>query len=116
MKRTDDKITLVNIEFNLNTCKNLLKKERDALSYTTTNFFHFFQAFGINLKLRDFVNIWMVEDRVQDLDSVTWGIFQICFYDNLFNPDQNSKIQDKKLLNKKTTNCLLLVIRKKMKK
>ena len=65
----------MNIRFNLNACKNLSKKEFDALSDTTTNFFHVIQAFGDKLKLRDFVNIWMVEDRVQDLDSVTCAIF-----------------------------------------
>ena len=75
VKRTDDKITLVNIKFNLNACKNLSKKERDALSDTTTNFFCFFQTFGN--KLKPLVNIWMVEDRFQDLDSVMCGIFQI---------------------------------------
>ena len=41
MKRTDDKVTLVNVKFNLNTCKNLSKKELDVLSDTGTNFFHF---------------------------------------------------------------------------
>ena len=43
----------------------------------------------------------MVEDRLQDLDSSTCGIFQLYFYDNLFNPDENSKIQNntKVLLN-----------------
>ena len=46
MKKTDDKITLVNIIFNLNACKNLSKKELDALSDTASNFFHFVQAFG----------------------------------------------------------------------
>ena len=49
----------------------------------------------------------MVEDRIQNLDSVTCGIFQIYFYDNLFNPDQNSKIQNKTKLNKKTIETLL---------
>ena len=49
----------------------------------------------------------MVEDRVQDLDSSTCGIFQLYFYDNLFNPDENSKIQDKTKLNKKTIEPLL---------
>ena len=49
----------------------------------------------------------MVEDRVQDLDSVTCGIFQLYFYDNLFNPDENSKIQEKTKLNKKTIEILL---------
>ena len=49
----------------------------------------------------------MVEDRVQDLNSVTFGVFQIYFYDNLFNPNKNSKIQDKKRLNKRTIETLL---------
>ena len=79
LTRTDLKITLANIKFNLNACKNLSKKELDTLSDTASNFFHFIQAFGNKLKLRDFVNIWMVEDRVQDLNSVTCGIFQIYF-------------------------------------
>ena len=100
MTRTDNKITLVNIRFNLNACKSLSKKELDGLSDTASNFFHFIQAFGNKLKLRDLVNIWMVEDRIQDLNSVTCGIFQIYFYDNLFNSDENSKIQNKKRLNK----------------
>ena len=91
MTRTDNKITLVNIKFSLNACKSLTKKELDTLSNTATNFFHFIQALGNKLKLRDFVNIWVVEDRVQDL----------YFYDNLFNPNKNSKIQDEKRLNKR---------------
>ena len=37
----------------------------------------------------------MVEDRIQDLNKVTSGIFQIYFYDNLLNPDKHSKIQNK---------------------
>ena len=107
MTRTDNKISLVNIRFNLNALKNLSKKELDALSDTATNFFHFIQAFGNELKLRDFVNISTVEDRVQDRNSLTCGIFQIYFYDNLFNPDESSKIQDKKRLNKRPIATLL---------
>ena len=107
MMRTDNKITLVNIRFNLNACKNLSKKELDALSDTAGSFFHFIQAFGNKLKLSDFVNIWMVKDRVQDLNSVTCEIFQIYFYNNLFNPEENSKTQNKKRLNKNTMETLL---------
>ena len=77
------------------------------MSDRVASFFHFVQAFGNKLKLRDFVNIWMVEDRLQDIDSVTSGIFHINFYDNLFNPNENSKIQDKKRLNKRTVENLL---------
>ena len=67
--------------------------------------FYFFQAFGIKLKLRSFVSIWMVEDRIQDLDSSTCGIFQLYFYENLFNPD--SKIQNESKFKKSTVETLL---------
>ena len=49
----------------------------------------------------------MVEDTLQDLDSSTCSIFQIYFYENLFNPDRNSKIQSETKLNKKTVEILL---------
>ena len=49
----------------------------------------------------------MVEDRIQDLDSATCGIFQIYFYENLFNPDENSKIQGETKLKKSTVEMLL---------
>ena len=49
----------------------------------------------------------MVEDRVQNLDSVTCGIFQLYFQDNLFKPNESSKIQDKARLNKRTIETLL---------
>ena len=96
MDRTDKKITLCKIKFNLGACKELTKEEIDSLSETARNFFYFIQAFRIKLKLRRFVNIWMVEDRLQDLDSETCGIFQIHFYENLFNPNENSKIKMKR--------------------
>ena len=48
----------------------------------------------------------MVEDRVQDLNSSTCGIFQLYFYHNLFNPDENSSIQNKTKFNKKTIETL----------
>ena len=49
----------------------------------------------------------MIEDRLQDLDSATCGTFQIYFYENLFNPEENSKIQENAKLNKKTVETLL---------
>ena len=107
MNRTDQKITLCKIKFNLGACKELSKKEIDSLSDTARDFFHFVQAFGIKLKLRSFVNIWMVEDRIQDLESSTCRIFQLYIYENLFNPDENSKIQNEAKLKKTTMDTLL---------
>ena len=79
MTRTDNKTTLCKMRFNINACKNLSKGELDSLSDTAVNVFYFIQAFGITLKLRNFVNIWMIEDRVQDLDSSTCGFFNSIF-------------------------------------
>ena len=75
MTRTDNKIALCKVRFNLGACKNLSEEEINSLSDTARNFVCFAQAFGIKLKLRNFVNIWMVEDRLQDLDSSTCSIF-----------------------------------------
>ena len=108
MTRTDNKITLCKIRFNLGACKNFSNYEIDSLSNTARNLFHFVFAFAIKLKLRNFVNIWMVEDRLQDLDSSTCGIFQLYFYDSLFSPRENSKIQNNTRLTKKKTAETLL--------
>ena len=80
MTRTDNKITPVKLRFNLNACKNLSERKLAALSNTSTSFFHFIQAFDNKLKLRDFIYIWMVEYKVQYLNSVTCGISQLYFY------------------------------------
>ena len=48
-----------------------------------------------------------MEDRIQDLDSVTCNIFQTYFSGNLFNPDKNSKMQNKTKLNRKAIEILL---------
>ena len=49
----------------------------------------------------------MIEDRIQDLNSSTCGIFQLHFYENLFNPDKNSKIQNENKLKKNMLEMLL---------
>ena len=107
MNRTDQKITLCKIKFNLGACKELSKEEIDSLSDTARDFLNFVQAFGIKLKLRSFVNISLVKERIQDLESSTCGIFQLYFYGNLFNPDENSKIQNETKLKMTTVETLL---------
>ena len=95
LTRTDNKIILVNLKFSLNACKNLTKNELDNLSDTVHDVFYLVQSFGRKLKLRDFVNLLEVEDRIQHFDAVTCGIFQIYFYGNLFNFDKTAKYNTK---------------------
>ena len=85
----------------------LAKKKLDNLSDTASDIFYLIQSFGDKLELRDFVNICMVKDRIQDFDSVTCSNFRIYFYKNLFNPNQSRKIQNKTKLNTKTMETLL---------
>ena len=54
--------------------------------------------------MRDFINLWLVEDHIQSQGTVTCGIFKIYFYNNLFNPDVNSKIRNKKTKKRKNQN------------
>ena len=106
MDRSDNKITLCKIKFNLGAWKQLSEDEILSLSDKARDFFYFVQAFRNKLKLRSFLNIWMVEDRLQDLDSSTCSIFQIFFYKNLFNLLETSKIHGETKLNKKTVEIL----------
>ena len=106
MDRTDDKITLCKIKFSLSAYKELRKDEILSLSETARHFFYFIQSFGNKLKLRIFLNIWMVEDRLQDLKSSTCCFFQIYFYQKLFDPDW-FKISGEAKVTKKTVETLL---------
>ena len=107
MNRTDKKLTLCKIKFDLRACKELTEDEILSLSNTARQFFYFVQSFGNKLKLRSFLNIWMLEDRLQDLESSTCGIFQIYFYHKLFDPGEDSKVNDETKLTKQTVETLL---------
>ena len=90
-------------------CKNLSKAEIDNLSDTARDFFYFLKSFGNKLKVCYFVNLLMFQDTIQSLNTVTCGIVQIYFYNNLFNLDVNSKIQNNKKLTKKKKTIKTLI-------
>ena len=79
------------MKFSMDAYKNLNKNGLDSLSDIAHNFFHFVQSSGNKLEICGFVNIWLLEDKIQNLGTVTYGIFQIYINDNLFNSDVNSK-------------------------
>ena len=47
---------------------------------------------------RKLVDVYMVDDQLQNLKSDTCGLFQLYFYTNLFIPEDNSKIISNKTL------------------
>ena len=107
MTQTDDKITLVDIKFSMKACENLSNKKIENLSDTAREFFYFVKSFCDFLKVKNFLNMWMVEDPIQMPETVICGIFQLYFYENLFNPKADRKIQNQKEMKVKTIETLL---------
>ena len=80
--------------------KALSNADNLSLSGTVRDFFHLLESFGKNENIRKFVNIWLLEDPIQKGETSTCGPFQLCFYKNLFFPNENSRLhQHKKLTN-----------------
>ena len=50
------------------------------------------------------MKIILLDDQLQELTTDTSGIFQLCFYKNLFEPFRDSKIIDDEFLTKKNKN------------
>ena len=53
------------------------------------------------------MNILILENDVQNLVSSTCGEFQLCFYKDLFDPDEKSKIISHDNLNKKALETII---------
>ena len=47
------------------------------------------------------MTVGLVDDEIQEIYSDTCGLFQLYFYKNLFDPDENSKILNDEHLTKK---------------
>ena len=53
------------------------------------------------------MNILILENNVQNLNTATCGSFQLYFYKNLFDPDEKSEIINHKTLNKSTLQTII---------
>ena len=96
----DNKLTLVKLKFSMNSYENLAENETKKLSETAQDLFHLIHSFGKNENITNFVNVWMLEDPIQKPTTVSCGSFQLYLYQNLFFPNENSKLHSyKKLMN-----------------
>ena len=103
LNKKDKKINLTYLQFDIESYKKLNK---NSLTSTAQDFFHTLTEFG-KVHKNKIVDVYMVDDQLQDLKSDTCGIFQLYFYTNLFVPKNNSKIISNKSLNLKTIKSLL---------
>ena len=103
MNKKDSKINLTYIEF---VPPAYEKIDKNQLATTAQDFFHTLDEFSKMHKLKK-VNIYMVDDCLQHLETDTCGIFQLYFYTNLFLPNIKTKIINNKKLTMKTITTLL---------
>ena len=82
MDRIDQKLTLHKIKFSMGSYKALSNAEILSLSETSRHFFQLLESFVKSENLTKFTNIWLLEDPVQEIETSTWGPFQLWFHEN----------------------------------
>ena len=98
INKNDKKINLTYVQFDLT--------EYERIQKTAQDFFHTLYEFG-RVHNRQVVDVFMVDDQLQNLESDTCGIFQLYFYTNVFLPKEGSKIINNSKLTMKTISTLL---------
>ena len=74
----------------MNSYENLAENETKKLLETAQVLFHLIYSLGKNGNIKNFVNVWMLEDPIQKPTTVTFGPFQLYFYENLFFPTKTA--------------------------
>ena len=103
---TNQKLTLCTMKFSINNWENLDHTKKKQLTDPDQNFFYLLIEFS-KLKNTNDMNILIVEHGVQELTSSTCGLFQLYFYNNIFDMEEKSKITNHETLNKKTIEAIL---------
>ena len=57
---------------------------------TARDFYHLLKSFNKNENIKKFLNVWLLEDPIQKMETSTCGPFQFYFYENLFFQDLHS--------------------------
>ena len=103
INKNDKKINLTYVQVD---STNFVNTDRSQMTKTAQDFFNtLFEVAKVHK--RKVVNVYMVDDCLQDLKSDTCGIFQLYFYTNLFLPQANSKIINNRQLTMKTISTFL---------
>ena len=82
-------------------------KDMKQLKTTTQDLLHLIYEFGKLHNVLDEVTVFTVDNQIQKIETDTCGIFQICFYYNLFKPFSDSSIIKDNVISKNTIQKLL---------
>ena len=86
--------------------QKLNQKTKSQLTVTAQKIFHLLEQFT-KLKKTYCMNIIILENAIHATETSTCGQFQLYFYKNLFDPDNESKILSHKKLTKQTLQTLM---------
>ena len=106
LEPTTQKLQLCTMKFCVWTWQKLDQKAKSQLTETAQNFFHLLEQFA-KLKKSNCMNIIILENTIQEIETSTCGQFQLYLYKNLFDPDNKSNIVSQKKLTKQTLQTLL---------
>ena len=82
----DKKLTLCKLKFSMNAYEKLTESEIKKLLESAQGFFRLIHNFGKKEQLKNFVNVWMLEDPIQMLKTVACGPFKYIFTKTFFFP------------------------------
>ena len=106
-RTNNSKLQLRTMKFCVWTRQKLDQKGKSQLTETVQNFFHLLEQFA-KLKKSNCMNIIILENTIQEIETSTCGRFQLCLYENLFDPDNKSNIISHKKLTKQTLEMLIM--------
>ena len=104
--QSKNELTLCSMKFCIEKWYKTSQKVKSQLTETAHKFFHLYEQFA-KLKQTQWMNIIILENRIQNLLSGDCGPFQLYFYKNLFDPYGKSAIIQHKTLNKKALEIVL---------
>ena len=88
------------------TWQKLDQKAKSQLTETAQIFFHLLEQFA-KLKKSNCMNIIILENTIQEIETSTCGQFQLYLYKNLFDPGNESNTVSHKKLSKQTLQMLI---------
>ena len=104
-EKRPSKITVITLTFSMEEYKKI--KTVNRLSETTQDILHLINEFGKLNSLKEEVRAHFVDDQLQKTETHACGVFQLYFFVNLFNPDENCVVIEDKILTKKAIEKLL---------
>ena len=82
-------------------------KNVNRLSETMQNILNLINEFSKKHNLKEEVRVHFIDDQLQKTETNTCGVFQLYFFVNLFNPDENSVVIEDKTLKRKNIEKIL---------